>query len=84
MAKFRLLVTTAIAATLTAGVAAHAGLITSETIAAAVPVPEPADLKPLKAEYRRLLELRERVRAAEEAALRRLPRPSTSFSLHMQ
>jgi murein L,D-transpeptidase YcbB/YkuD len=47
MAKFRLLVTTAIAATLTAGVAAHAGLITSETIAAAVPVPEPADVKPL-------------------------------------
>jgi murein L,D-transpeptidase YcbB/YkuD len=48
MAKFRLLVTTAIAATLSAGVAAHAGLITSETtIAAAVPVPEPADLKPL-------------------------------------
>jgi murein L,D-transpeptidase YcbB/YkuD len=47
MAKFRLLVTTAIAATLSAGVAAHAGLITSETIAAAVPVPEPADVKPL-------------------------------------
>ena len=48
MAKFRLLVTTAIAATLSAGVAAHAGLITSETtIAAAMPVPEPADLKPL-------------------------------------
>ncbi len=47
MAKFRLLVTTAIAATLSAGVAAHAGLITSETVAAAVPVPEPADVKPL-------------------------------------
>ncbi|MBV8746521.1 MAG: L,D-transpeptidase family protein, partial [Xanthobacteraceae bacterium] len=47
MAKFRLLVTTAIAATLSAGVAAHAGLITSETIAAAVPVPDPADVKPL-------------------------------------
>jgi murein L,D-transpeptidase YcbB/YkuD len=47
MAKFRLLVTTAIAATLSAGVAAHAGLITSDTIAAAVPVPEPADIKPL-------------------------------------
>ncbi len=47
MAKFRLLVTTAIAATLSAGVAAHAGLITSDTIAAAVPVPEPADVKPL-------------------------------------
>ena len=47
MAKFRLLVTTAIAATLSAGVAAHAGLITSETVVAAVPVPEPADVKPL-------------------------------------
>jgi hypothetical protein len=46
----------------------------------------PTDLDPLKAEYRRLLELRERVWAAEEAALQpRLPRPSsTSFSLRMQ
>ena len=45
----------------------------------------PTDLDPLKAEYRKLLELRERVRAAEEAGPRsRLPRPSsTSFSLRI-
>ena len=35
------------------------------------PPSAPTDLDPLKAEYRGLLELRERVRAAEEAAAQR-------------
>jgi hypothetical protein len=39
----------------------------------------PTDLDPLKAEYRKLLELRERVRVAEEAAAQRFERARGSI-----
>src|SRR5262245_56296827 len=51
MAKLRLdyLLSTAIAVFLTAGTTARAGLDTSDRIAAAIPMPEAADVKPLTA-----------------------------------